>query len=134
MNANKHLWIDAYLCAMPGCDKDYKAEWGWERYRLRERMFAATMCPGEKHAVYGGHPLLSLKCDPVRAEALRAQYSDIQPGFYMDKTHWISIFLDGDVPESLIRALCDDAHALILAKLPRRDQKAIMESVSGSAE
>lgn len=122
---NRYPWIDAYLLAMAGCVKDYKAEWGWERYRICEKMYAATMCPDEKYKEYGGHAILSLKCDPARSEALRAQYACVKPGFYTDKAHWISIFLDGDVPDALMRELCDDAYRLIFAKLTKRAQREI---------
>lgn len=32
---------------------------------------------------------LNLKCDPDEALALRAQFSGVQPGYHMNKKHWI---------------------------------------------
>ena len=97
-------WLDGALKAHPGVTKDYKAEWGWERYMVGGKMFAATCCPGPEHALpYAGHPLLNLKCDPLESELLRAQYPDILPGFYSDKRNWISIRLDGGVPQPDVR-------------------------------
>jgi predicted DNA-binding protein (MmcQ/YjbR family) len=40
-----------------------------------------------------GQPSVNLKCDPERAEELRAEYDDIQPGFH-GKTHWNTIALN----------------------------------------
>lgn len=117
--------FDEILRALPGTVKDYKAEWGWDRYLVGGKIFAATCCPGENHGVYGGHPLLSLKCDPLYAQVLREKYSDIQPAFYMDKTHWISIFLDGSVPEELVYELCRASYQLVFDKLTRKLQKQI---------
>ena len=123
---NNYPFVDALLRSFPGAGWDYKAEWGWERYQVGGKMFAATCCPGPEHAVYSGHPLLTLKCDPVRSQALQTQYPDIRPGFYMDKRTWISVFLDGAVPEALLRALCADSYQLVFAKLTKKAQRGIM--------
>ncbi len=80
----RYDWLDEYLLSLPGTEKDYKAEWGWFRYMLRGKLFAAVCSPDEKHSVYGGHDLVNLKCDPARAELLRAAYPEILPGFYCD--------------------------------------------------
>ena len=58
------------------------------------KMFAAMCQPGETHAAeYAGHPLLTLKCDPLESESLQREFADILPGFYMNKQNWVSIFL-----------------------------------------
>ena len=121
-------WLDEYLLQKPGAVKDYKAEWGWDRYMVGGKMYAATCRPGPEHAAaYAGHPLLSLKCDPLESELLRAQQPDILPGFYADKRCWISIRLDGTVDRSLILRLCDASYGLVFAKLTRRAQREIMD-------
>lgn len=122
-------WLDPYLLQKPGAVKDYKEAWGWTRYQVDGKLFAATCRPGPEHAaVYAGHPLLTLKADPLALSAFTAQYPDILPGFYMDKRHWLSIRLDGDVPEALIRRLCDDAYRLIAAKLTKKRQRELLAS------
>ena len=80
-----YAWLDDYLLSLPGAEKDYKPEWGWFRYMLRGKLFAAVCSPGPEHRTYGGHDLINLKCDPRRSELLRAQYPYILPGFYSDK-------------------------------------------------
>ena len=95
---NRYPWLDEALLALPGCEKDFKEEWGWHRYQVGGKLFAATCAPGPEHKVVGGHEILSVKCDPQLSELLRSQYPDIVPGFYMDKRCWISILLDGSVP------------------------------------
>lgn len=74
--------IHEYLMSLAGTAWDYKAEWGWERYRVGGKMYAATMKPSDVFAPeYANHPLLNLKCDPLEAEFLREQYADILPVF-----------------------------------------------------
>ena len=119
-----------FLLSMPGAVWDYKAEWGWDRYRVGEKMFAALCKPGLEHAAnYAGHPLLTLKCDPLEAELLRGQYPDILPGFYMDKRNWISIRLDGAVPQELIQLLCAKSYRRVLQTLSKKRQKQIAGSL-----
>ena len=52
------------------------------------KMFAATMHPSEKYEPeYADKDLLVLKCEPILVELLRKEYSDILPGFYMNKVN-----------------------------------------------
>ena len=46
---NKYQWLDSYLLDKRGCVKDYKLEWGWFRYQVGGKLFAATCQPGEEH-------------------------------------------------------------------------------------
>ena len=124
----RYEWLDEYLLSLPGAEKDYKPEWGWLRYMLRGKLFAAVCSPGAEHKVYGGHDLVNLKCDPIRAELLRAEYPDILPGFYSDKRTWIACFLDGELPDELLRALCEASHGLVMEKLPKYVQRELMEN------
>ena len=122
---NRYPWLDEALLALPGCEKDFKAEWGWHRYQVGGKLFAATCAPGPEHRVVGGHEILSVKCDPQLSELLRSQYPDIVPGFYMDKRCWISILLDGSVPDDLLRKLCADSYSLVFFKLTKKAQRLI---------
>ena len=122
----KYEWLDEYLLSLPGVEKDYKAEWLWFRYMIRGKLFAAVCTPEGKYEIYGGHDLVNLKCEPERAELLRAEYPEILPGFYCDKRLWIAALLDGNLPDDLLRELCANSHRLILEKLPKYVQKEIL--------
>ncbi len=125
-NKTPYPWLEDYLLSLPGAEHDYKLEWQWDRYMIRGKMFAATMCPGAEHdPAYAGHPIVNLKCDPRRSELLRAEFPFILPGFYADKKAWISVLLDSGCSEDLLRELCADSHRLVLEKLPKYVQKEI---------
>lgn len=119
--------IDAYLRAKPGAEKDFKAEWEWWRYLVGGKMFAAEFTVGPEHKEpYRGRHLLTLKCDPAWAEALRSDLPHaVYPGFYMDKRNWISIDLDADVAGSLLVELCDHSYGLVFSKLTKKLQREI---------
>ena len=121
--------LDALLRTNVGVTKDYKAEWEWDRYMVGGKMFAAMCQPGETHAAeYAGHPLLTLKCDPLESESLQREFADILPGFYMNKQNWVSIRLDGNVPDGVIEQLSERAYTLIFEKLTKKMQKEILEN------
>ncbi len=120
----KYEWLDEYLLSLPGAEKDYKPEWQWFRYMVRGRLFAAVCSPrGMKDAAYNDHDLVNLKCDPAEAELLREAYPEILPGFYCDKRLWIACLLDGNLPDEVLRDLCEKSHRLVAAKLPKYVQK-----------
>lgn len=122
----KYEWLDEYLLSKPGAVKDYKAEWGWFRYQVGGKMFAATCQPGPQYKGYANRELLQLKCEPLFAELMRKEYPDIVPGFYMDKNNWNSVFLDGEVPDEVLRELCDRSYALVFAKLTKKVREEIL--------
>ena len=62
---------------------------------------------------------VSLKCDPEESRALREEFSQITPGYHLNKKHWITIVLDGHVDDELVRQLIQDSHALVRPKVPR---------------
>lgn len=122
----KYDWLDAYLLSLPGAEKDYKAEWGWFRYMIRGKLFAAVCSPGPECKIYGGHDLVNLKCGPAEAELLRAKYPEVLPGFYTGKKNWNAVLLDGALPEDALRDMCRESHRLILEKLPKYVQREIL--------
>ncbi len=119
----KYEWLDEYLLEKPGAEKDYKLEWGWHRYMVRGKLFAAVCSPGPEHKTYGGHDLVNLKCDPRLAEAFREQYPEILPGLYCDKRLWVAALLDEDLPDIVLKDLCNMSYELVVSKLPKYVQK-----------
>ncbi|GGR25969.1 MmcQ/YjbR family DNA-binding protein [Deinococcus ruber] len=68
---------------------------------------------------------LSLKCDPERAEALRAAFEQITPGYHLSKRHWNTLRLDGTLPAELVTELLVHSHALVVASLTRAQRAAL---------
>jgi predicted DNA-binding protein (MmcQ/YjbR family) len=122
---NKYDWLNEYLLSKPGAARDYKPEWQWVRYLVGGKMFAATCQPGPEYKGYNGRELLSLKCEPVFAEILRNEYPDVIPGFYLNKRCWNSVYLDGSLPEDVLRDLCGQSYKLVFEKLTKKVQKEI---------
>jgi len=62
----------------------------------------------------------NVKCDPDRAEELRAQYAGVEPGYHMSKKHWNTILLQSDVSNSLMKEWIKDSYDLVFASLPKK--------------
>lgn len=69
---------------------------------------------------------LNLKCDPEEAVERREQYASVTPGYHMNKRHWITVLLDGSVPDDTVRTWIADAYRLVHAALPRRVREALV--------
>ncbi|WP_406727612.1 MmcQ/YjbR family DNA-binding protein [Streptomyces sp. GD-15H] len=66
---------------------------------------------------------VSLKCDPEDAIRLRAEHPGlIVPGWHLNKRHWNTVTVDGDLPDGLVRELVEDSYDLVVAGLPRADR------------
>jgi predicted DNA-binding protein (MmcQ/YjbR family) len=77
------------------------------------KIFALTALEHEPLAV-------SLKCDPEESRALREEFPEqITPGYHLNKKHWITIVLGGDVEDDLVEQLLRDSHALVRPRMPR---------------
>ncbi|CAN5522857.1 MmcQ/YjbR family DNA-binding protein [soil metagenome] len=66
---------------------------------------------------------VNLKCDPDRAIQLREEYSEIIPGFHMNKRHWNTVALDGSLSKKMIFELIDHSYDLVFASLPKKSKE-----------
>lgn len=114
-------WMDDYLRSKTGAIKEFKAEWGVDRYMVGGKMFA--MWGGDKE----GKAILTLKCEPAFGALLRKAHSDIIPGYYMNKEHWNSVYLEGRVPEDVVRQMMDESYGLIFGSLSKKAQREFSE-------
>ena len=65
---------------------------------------------------------INLKCDPEHAEALRAMYPAVLPGYHMHKRHWNTVILDDSLPEDLLIEMVDDSYDLVFKSLTKAVQ------------
>ncbi|MEO0039043.1 MAG: putative protein YjbR [Bacteroidota bacterium] len=69
-----------------------------------------------------GTPSLNLKCDPDRAQELRAEYESVIPGWHMSKIHWNTVAFNGDVSDRMMRELIDHSYDLVYKSLTKKIQ------------
>ena len=72
---------------------------------------------------------VNLKCDPEKAEELRANYLAIQPGYNMNKKHWNTIRFHQDADDNLILKMVDYSYHLVQLSLQLKAQQAINDTL-----
>ncbi len=81
-------------------------EWCVVRHRANRKGFAHIY---ER----GGRLCVNLKCDPFEADFLRQAYADVNPAYHMNKVHWNTVTVDGDVPEEELAQMIGKSYDLI---------------------
>ena len=61
-------------------------------------------------------PRFNVKCDPDKAEQLRAEYSCVLPGYHMNKKHWNTIIVDGSASSAMLKEWIDDSYEQVKKK------------------
>lgn len=82
-------------------------------------------------SVHEGQPIINLKCDPDEASALRDIFTNVTPGYHMDKRNWISVYYQEQcgekcVPDHELERLIDNSFTLVVNTMPKRDQASIV--------
>lgn len=62
--------------------------------------------------------ILNVKCDPMLAAALRSR-AGFHAAYHMNKDKWLTIRLDGSVPEDEVKSLIDLSYGLTEPKKKR---------------
>jgi predicted DNA-binding protein (MmcQ/YjbR family) len=65
----------------------------------------------------------NVKCDPEQAEVFREEYSSVVPAFHMNKKHWNTIILNGNVPARIVWQMIDASYLLVVRSLPLKDRR-----------
>jgi len=84
-------------------------------FKVAGKMFALLSLNGD----WG----LNLKCDPEKAIELRETYPEITSGYHMNKIHWNTLNLNGNLPEKLVYELIDHSYIIIVESLPNKLKK-----------
>jgi predicted DNA-binding protein (MmcQ/YjbR family) len=56
---------------------------------------------------------VSVKCEPELGEQLRGTYDEIEPGYHLNKRHWLTITCGGAVSDDLVRELIGGSYDLV---------------------
>lgn len=101
-----HKEVEEYLLSMPNARLDYPFGEGVAVYKVGDKMFALVQEKSE--------PLqLSLKCDPKLAETLREKYESVLPGYHLNKKHWNTLLLTGQLDWEEIQDLIKHSYQLV---------------------
>jgi predicted DNA-binding protein (MmcQ/YjbR family) len=87
-------------------------------FKVAGKMFALSRLRGDPLSV-------SVKCEPLLAEELRAAHPAVTPGYHLNKRHWNTILMDGSLPDRMIGDMIEDSYDLVVSRLPRATRRAL---------
>jgi predicted DNA-binding protein (MmcQ/YjbR family) len=105
-----HKELEDYLLSFTDAWLDFPFGEGTSVYKVGE---------GEKSKMFAliqenDTPLrVSLKCDPILAETLRAKYETVVPGYHLSKKHWNTIILTGQLSDDEVKDLVRHSYHLV---------------------
>jgi predicted DNA-binding protein (MmcQ/YjbR family) len=102
-----HKTVEDFVLSMPNVTLDYPFGEEVAVYKAKDKMFA--LMPEKKHPVS-----ISLKCDPQLAVLLREKYETVMPGYHLNKKHWNTIVLTGQLPWDEIQAFIRHSYDLVV--------------------
>ncbi|BCV28719.1 MULTISPECIES: MmcQ/YjbR family DNA-binding protein [Shewanella] len=89
-------------------------------YKVMGKMFALL-------AEQETPPRVTLKAKPADVQALIDSFEAIVPGYYMNKQHWFTLTLNGEVSEDMLRDLIEASYALVVSKLTKAQQAQLQQ-------
>jgi len=108
----------AYFLSMPGSFEDYPFGEDVVVLKVANKMFGL---------INSDNTSINLKCNPDYALELRHEFTGVEPGYHMNKTHWNTVKLDSDVPDDEVFKLIDHSYDLVFTKLKKSEKEAILD-------
>lgn len=109
------LELRAYCLSFPESEETMPFDETMLVYKVAGKMFAMT------DMLHADH--VALKCEPSRALDLRDAWPDSDAAWHMNKKHWNSVRLDGDLPSAFIRQTICDSYLLVIGGMPRQPRE-----------
>ncbi len=101
-----HKTVEDYILTMPAARLDYPFGEDVAVYKVGDKMFALVN--------EGKEPVrLSLKCDPQLSKLLREKYEAVMPGYHLNKKHWNTLVLSGQLSWQEVQALIRHSYNLV---------------------
>jgi predicted DNA-binding protein (MmcQ/YjbR family) len=112
--------IRDYCLAKPGVTEGLPFGEDTLVFKVGEKLFLLTSISDPTH--------FNVKCDPELAVELRERYSEVQPGYHMNKKHWNTVYSDGSLTRKHLCEMIDHSYDLVLKSLPKklRDEITLM--------
>lgn len=113
-----------YLLAKPAAQEYFPFYPDVPVYKVVDKIFAIAFVKAERW-------YLNLKATPENVEILRSLFTDITPGYHMNKRHWITVALTGEIPEGQIHQLIDESYNLVVGKFDRKRRLQLIGAYNG---
>ena len=105
-----HKTVEEYILSMPN---------SWLDYPFGEEVAVYKVGPKDNGKMFalineGKSPVrLSLKCDPELSKVLRERYEEVMPGYHLNKKHWNTLVLSGQLGWDEVQGLIRHSYNLV---------------------
>ena len=101
-----HKSVEEYILSLPNTRLEYPFGESTAVYKVGDKMFALI--------AEAKDPLqISLKCDPLLSASLRETYETVMPGYHLNKKHWNTLLLSGQLTWSQVQDLIRHSYELV---------------------
>jgi len=87
-------------------------------FKVRNKIFATL-------TETNGKVFSNLKCDPDEAIMLRDLFDEVMPGYHMNKKHWNTLELAGNLPRIEIQRMMENSYTLVVKNLPKKARQSL---------
>ncbi|NHA07615.1 MmcQ/YjbR family DNA-binding protein [Mucilaginibacter sp. HC2] len=71
----------------------------------------------------------NVKCEPELAVDLRERYSEVQPGYHMNKKMWNTVYMDGSLTHKQLCEMIDHSYDQVVLGLSKKLQAELKEEL-----
>jgi len=101
-----HKTVEEYVLSMPNAWLDYPFGEDVAVYKISDKMFALIEEKSDPVRI-------SLKCDPRLSTVLRERYESVMPGYHLNKKHWNTLILSGQLSWEEVQDLIRHSYLLV---------------------
>jgi predicted DNA-binding protein (MmcQ/YjbR family) len=101
-----------------GSSETFPFGWQWSVFKVAGKMFALARLDADPLSV-------SIKCEPLLAEQLRAAHPAVMAGYHLNKRHWNTVLIDGSLPDEMIADMIEDSYDLVVSQLSSARRRAL---------
>jgi len=111
--------LEKVLLTKVGSVKEFPFDEVTAVYKVMNKMFALV---GHKE----GFTNINLKCEPNDALGYRDIYKCVIPGYHMNKKHWNTIIINGEMKDEILVDMIDDSYNLVVSKLTKKEREGLL--------
>jgi predicted DNA-binding protein (MmcQ/YjbR family) len=109
-----HKDVEEYILSLSGAYLDYPFGKDVVVYKVPSHKKEDN---GKMFALIAENKLpirISLKCEPKLSEFLKEKYESVMPGYHLNKKHWITVVMTGQLSWDEIKDLIRHSYELVI--------------------
>lgn len=112
--------LEKQLLTKLGAKKEFPFGEDVAVFKVSNKIFAL-------YSIEDGKIRLNLKSKPEDAVGYREIYNCVIPGYHMNKKHWNTVILDGEMSDEVLSQMIDESYQLIVSKLTKKEKELLQK-------